>query len=103
MLAFDSTGTPLGVFSTDDRIADPRGLATDPRKRLLYLNSGNDRVLGLDERGDVVLDTGPMADLNPGGGVFGPDGRYYVGLRSARALLALPTGLDSAAPSAGLE
>jgi hypothetical protein len=95
LLAFGPAGEPLGPFSADDRIADPRGLAVDREKRLLYLNSGSDRVLCLDEHGEVVRDTGPIEALNPGGGVFGPDGRYYVGLRGARTLLALPARLDS--------
>ena len=29
LLAFDLDGTPLGFFSNDSRIADPRGLAVD--------------------------------------------------------------------------
>jgi len=96
LLAFDLSGAPLGPFSADDRIADPRGLAVDREKRLLYLNSGSNRVVALDRQGKVVRDTGPIDALNPGGGVFGPDGRYYVGLRSARTLLALAPGLESA-------
>jgi DNA-binding beta-propeller fold protein YncE len=96
LLAFDRTGAPLGVFSDDDRIADPRGLAVDRQNRLLYLNSGSNRVLALDEYGKVVRDTGPIEALDPGGGVFGADGRYYVGLRGARALVAFPANLDSA-------
>lgn len=96
LLAFDLAGAPLGPFSADGRIADPRGLAVDPEHRLLYLNSGSNRVLALDEHGKVVRDTGSIEALNPGGGVFGADGRYYVGLRGARTLLALPAGLDSA-------
>jgi len=96
LLAFDPAGEPLGPFSADDRIADPRGLAVDWKQRLLYLNSGRNRVLALDQHGKVVRDTGPMEALNPGGGVLGPDGRYYLGLRGARTLLALPSSLDSA-------
>jgi DNA-binding beta-propeller fold protein YncE len=95
LLAFDPAGQALGAFSTDRRIADPRGLAVDPASHLLYLNSGSNRVLALDKDGIVVRDTGPIEALNPGGGVFGPDGRLYVGLRSARTLLALPAGLNS--------
>ena len=53
-------------------------------------------VLALDPAGRVVRDTGPIEGLNPGGGNFGPDGRYYVGLRSARTIMALPTALDAA-------
>ena len=95
LLAFDRDGKPLGVFSDDSRIVDPRGLALDEKERLLFLNSA-DRVLALDAAGRVVRDTGVIADLNPGGGVFGPAGRYYAGLRSARTILALPPDLKSA-------
>jgi DNA-binding beta-propeller fold protein YncE len=34
-----------------------------------------------------------MASIQAGG-TFGPDGRYYVGLRRRRTILALPAGLD---------
>jgi hypothetical protein len=95
LLAFDRNGAPLGVFCNDERIADPRGLVADQHERLLYLNSGQDRVLALDTGGTVVRDTGPIEDLNPGGGNFGPDGRYYVGLRSARTVTAFPRTLDA--------
>jgi hypothetical protein len=44
----------------------------------------------------VVRDTGPIPKLNPGGGVFGPDGRYYIGLRSARTIMALSATLNDA-------
>jgi hypothetical protein len=96
LLAFDRDGRPLGAFSNDARIADPRGLAVGQKKELLFLNSGNDRVLALDLHGRVVRDTGPIAQLNPGGGTFGPDGRYYIGLRSARTIMALSAALDEA-------
>jgi hypothetical protein len=79
LLAFDHDGESLGPFSDDDRIVDPRGLAPEPEPGLLFLNSA-DRVLALDQAGKVVRDTGVIAGLNPGGGTFGPDGRYYVGL-----------------------
>jgi hypothetical protein len=94
LLAFDHAGEPLGRFSDDDRIVDPRGLALEPKSGLLFLNSA-DRVLALDSVGTVVRDTGVIAGLNPGGGTFGPDGRYYVGLRDARTALALPPSLKS--------
>lgn len=97
LLAFDSDGRPLGAFSTDSRIADPRGLAVDRKAGLLFLNSGSDRVLALNRDGRVVRDSGPIAGLNPGGGNFGPDGRYYVGLRGARSIMAFPAGLRGAA------
>jgi len=94
LLAFDHDGKPLGPFSDEDRIIDPRGLAPDPQRGLLFLNSA-ERVLALDSAGKVVCDTGVIAGLNPGGGIFGPDGRYYVGLRGARTVLALPPDLRS--------
>jgi DNA-binding beta-propeller fold protein YncE len=96
LLAFDVEGSPLGAFSDDARIADPRGMAVDPEGELLFLNSGADRVLALDRNGRVVRDTGPIPHLDPGGGVFGPDGRYHVGSRSARTIVAFPPTLDGA-------
>jgi DNA-binding beta-propeller fold protein YncE len=93
LLAFDRDGRPLGVFSTDNRIVDPRGLAVEEKERL-FLNSA-DRVLAVDTAGKVVRDTGVIPGLNPGGGAFGPDGRYYAGLRSARTILTLPPDLKS--------
>ena len=93
LLAFDRNGAPLGVFCK--RIADPRGLVVHQHEGLLYLNSGQDRVLALDEAATVVHVTGPIKSLNPGGRNFGPDGRCYVGLRSARTVTAFPRTLDA--------
>jgi hypothetical protein len=96
LLAFGHNGTPLGTFCNDPRIADPRGLAVHQHEGLLYLNSGQNRVLALEAGGTVVRDTGPIEGLNPGGGGnFGPDGRYYVGLRSARTVTAFTPTLDA--------
>ncbi|HTB00579.1 MAG TPA: hypothetical protein VK804_08890 [Bradyrhizobium sp.] len=95
LLAFDHAGGLLGTFSNDSRIVDPRGLAVDPEGALLFLNSGADRVLALDQQGQVVRDTGTVEGLNPGGGTFGPDGRYYVGLRSTRTIMAFTAALDA--------
>lgn len=75
LLAFDRDGKPLGVFSSDQRIADPRGLVVHQEGKLLYL-SARDRVLALDAGGAVVRATGTLQGLNAGGGNFGPDGRY---------------------------
>ena len=94
LLAFDQGGMALGVFSDDTRIADPRGLAVESDTGLLFLNSGADRILALDRHGKIVRDTGPIKGLNPGGGIFGPDRRYYVGLRSARTIIAFGRELD---------
>ncbi len=96
LLQFNRDGRPLGIFCSDARITDPRGLAVDQKKELLFLNSGSDRVLALDRHGRAVRDTGPIQQLNPGGGTFGPDGRYYIGLRSARTIMAFSATLDEA-------
>src|SRR5580658_923066 len=96
LLAFELGGSLLGTFIDDDRIADPRGLAVDPKENLLFLNSGADRVLAISSHGRIIRDTGRIEGLNPGGGIFGPDGRYFVGLRSTRTIIALSTSLDAA-------
>jgi hypothetical protein len=94
ILGFAADGELTGPFSQDSRISDPRGLCPDPSGELVYLNSGDDRVLALDRNGTVVLDTGRIDGLDPGGGVFGPGGRYCVGMRRRRTVLALPARLD---------
>lgn len=88
LLAFDLRGNAIGKFSSDDRIEDPRGLGYERELNLLFLNSGADHLLAIDAAGKVVRDTGRIAGLNPGGGNFGPDGRYYVGLRNAHSIMA---------------
>ncbi|MGP0033706.1 MAG: hypothetical protein ACLP4R_03875 [Solirubrobacteraceae bacterium] len=95
VLGFDSAGEVFGPFSRDPRIVDPRGLSIDPSGTHIYLNSGDDRVLALDRRGAVVRDSGRVPGLNPGGGTFGPDGRYYLGSRSRRTILGMPATLDA--------
>lgn len=95
-LAFDLDGKPLGIFSQDPRIADPRGLRVDPTGTLLYLNSGTDRVLALDAAGEVRYDSGAIPGLNPGGASFGPDGRLYVTLRTERSVAAFSPALAGA-------
>jgi hypothetical protein len=97
LLAFDRNGELLGPFSDDARIVDPRGVGVDGS--LLFLNSGSNRILALDAKGIVVRETGAIRGLNPGGGNFGPDGRYYVGLRAARTIMAFATTLDRAGES----
>src|SRR6202008_1461760 len=95
LLAFELDGTFRGAFIEDGRIADPRGLAVDPKENLLFLNSGADRVLAISSDGRVVRDTGRIEGLNPGGGNFGPDGRDFVGSRSKRTIIAFSTILDA--------
>ena len=95
LLVFELGGRSRGTFIDDDRIVDPRGLAVDPKENLLFLNSGADRVLAISAHGRVVRDTGRIDNLNPGGGNFGPDGRYFVGSRSKRTIIAFSTILDA--------
>jgi hypothetical protein len=95
ILSFTADGVMTGPFSRDRRISDPRGLSLGPSGELVYVNSGDDRVLALDGHGKVALDSGRIDGLDPGGGTFGPGDRYYVGLRRHRTILALPARLDS--------
>jgi DNA-binding beta-propeller fold protein YncE len=96
LLAFADDGKLIGAFSDDPRIVDPRGLGIDPVDRLLLVNSGSDRILALDRNGRVAHASRTVEGLNPGGGNFGPDGRYYVGLRSKRTIMAFARQLDTA-------
>jgi hypothetical protein len=95
ILGFTAEGSPTGPFSRDRRITDPRGLSLDPIGDLVYVNSGDNRTLALDRHGSVVLDSGRIDRLDPGGGTFGRDGRYYVGLRQRRTIRAFSPGLDT--------
>ncbi len=70
LLAFELDGSLRGTFIDDDRIADPRGLAVDPKENLLFLNSGADRILAISSEGLIVRDTGRIEGLNPGGGIL---------------------------------
>jgi len=96
ILAFADDGKPSGAFSNDPRIVDPRGLGIDRIDGLLFVNSGSDRILALDRSGHVVHASNSIVGLNPGGGNFGPDGRYYVGLRGERTIMAFARKLDRA-------
>jgi DNA-binding beta-propeller fold protein YncE len=96
ILGFGSEGEFTGPFSSDPRIADPRGMSLDPSGALVYLNSGDDRVLALDLHGYVMRDSGRIPGLDPGGAEFGPDGRYYVTARRQRTIRAMPAALDRA-------
>jgi DNA-binding beta-propeller fold protein YncE len=97
LLAFDDDGKILGALSNDSRIVDPRGLAVNPSTGLLFINCGNNRVLQLSSDGTVITDTGPIEGLDPGGGIFGLDGRYYVTARSRRTVMVFAPPFDSGA------
>jgi hypothetical protein len=94
VLAFTSEGELLGRFSNDDRISDPRGLVLHPASDLMYLNSGPDRIVALNQAGVVTRDSGSIDGLDPGGAIFGPDDRLYVTLRRRGTVLSLPASLD---------
>jgi hypothetical protein len=96
VLAFSMEGIAMGAFSDDPRITDPRGLRVSADGQLLYVNSGDDRILALDSQGEVQFDSCHIPGLDAGGGNLGPDGRYYVGLRSQRTIAAFPSDLDGA-------
>ena len=94
ILSFGPDGEFTGPFSSDPRIADPRGMSLDPSGALVYLNSGQDRVLALDLHGYVVRDSGRIPGLDPGGAEFRPDGRYHLTVRRQRTIRAMPAALD---------
>jgi len=95
LLCFSAGGELAGPFSNDPRITDPRGLSLSPAGDLIYVNSGDDRVLALGKNGKVTLDSGRQEGLDAGGGTFAPDGRYCVTLRRRGTILALPPRLDT--------
>ncbi len=96
VLSFSAGGELAGPFTDDPRITDPRGMSLSPAGDLVYLTSGDDRVLALDKNGSVTLDSGRQDGLDGGGGAFAPDGRYCVTLRRRGTILALPPRLDAA-------
>jgi hypothetical protein len=96
LLGFDAAGELVGSFSEDPRIVDPRGLCLDPSAAMVYVNCP-DRMLALDRAGRIVRDSGPMTDLDPGGAIFGPDGRFYVTMRRRRTILGIAATLDGPA------
>jgi DNA-binding beta-propeller fold protein YncE len=95
VLTFSAGGVLAGPFSDDPRITDPRGMSLSPAGDLVYVTSGDDRVLALDKNGSVALDSGRKGGLDGGGGTFAPDGRYCLTLRRRGSILALPPRLDA--------
>jgi DNA-binding beta-propeller fold protein YncE len=95
LVCFSAGGETAVPFSDDPRITDPRGLSLSPAGDLIYITSGDDRVLALDRNGTVTLDSGRIEGLDAGGGAFAPDGRYCVALRRRGTILAMPPRLDT--------
>jgi DNA-binding beta-propeller fold protein YncE len=94
LLSFNCEGSLLGRFTSDARIVDPRGMAPDALGSLIYVNSGDDRVLALDQNGEVILDSKRIPGLDPGGGRLGPDGRYFLTARGQGSVRGMPASLD---------
>jgi hypothetical protein len=99
VLRFTAQGEYLGPFTNDHRVVDPRGLCLNPTGSLVYVNSGSDRVLAIDRGGVVRHDSGKIAGLDPGGGIFGPGGRFYITVRQRRTIFSLLPDLNGGANS----
>jgi len=95
ILTFSASGKLAGPFSDDPRVTDPRGMSLSGAGDLVYVTSGDDRVLALDMSGNVALDSGRKEGLDGGGGTFAPDGRYCLTLRRRGTILAMPPQLDA--------
>ncbi len=95
LLSFSAGGELAGPFSDDPRITDPRGMSLSPAGDLIYVISGDDRVLALGKNGNVTLGSGRIEGLDGGGGTFAPDGRFCLTLRRRGTILALSPGLDT--------
>jgi DNA-binding beta-propeller fold protein YncE len=95
VLSFSGSGELAGPFSDDPRLTDPRGMSLSPPGDLVYVTSGDDRIVALGKNGNVVLDSGRRHGLDGGGGTFAPDGRYCLTLRRRGTILALPPQLDA--------
>jgi DNA-binding beta-propeller fold protein YncE len=92
---FDAvTGRFLGPFGHGVEISDPRGVRLSPDGTYVVVNNGDNRILTLDAKTGSFIGAWPLVeDLDPGGGKFGWDGRYYVGSRAQKSLIAFdPSG-----------
>ncbi len=96
---FDAaTGRFLGPFGHGVVISDPRGIRLSPDGAYVVVNNGDNRILTLDARTGSFIGAWPVVEeLDPGGGKFGWDGRYYVGSRTRNSVIAFdPTGRRAA-------
>jgi DNA-binding beta-propeller fold protein YncE len=84
------SGECEGEFGRGAGIGDPRGVRLSPDGRIVLVNDGDDRILKFAANNGAFL--GMLAELpglTPGGGKFGSDGRYYVGARTQKSVVAL--------------
>src|SRR5260370_12377681 len=72
ILAFADDGKPIGVFGDDPYIVDPRGLGIDRVDKLLFVNSGSNRILALHRNGAIVRGSRTLNRLDPGRPNFNP-------------------------------
>jgi hypothetical protein len=61
LLCFSADGELAGPFSQDRRITDPRGLSLSPAGDLLYVDSGDERVLALAAAPKAATPSAPAA------------------------------------------
>lgn len=86
---FDAdTGQFEGSFVRGGEIVDPRGIRLSPDGASVVVNNGDNRILKLNANvGTLVQALPAVPGLNPGGGKFGWDGRYYVGSRTLKSVI----------------
>ena len=98
LFVFDpQTCSQPGNFGRGSGIKDPRGIRLDPTGKRLFVNNGDHRILALEvATGQLLQATAAIPNLDPGGGNFGPDGRYYVGSRQGGTIVSFDPDLNDA-------
>ena len=87
------TGRLEGVLGEGAGIHDPRGLRPAPDESYFVVNNGDDSILKFETATRRFLGVvARLPGLNPGGGKFGSDGRYYVGSRSWKSVVVFDVG-----------
>jgi hypothetical protein len=84
------SGQLLGPFGCGAKIVDPRGIRLNPKGDHVVVSNGDDKLLVFDAKsGGYFGELPSVPGLNPGGSKFGKDGRFYVGSRSQRRVIAI--------------
>jgi DNA-binding beta-propeller fold protein YncE len=93
---FDAaSGRFEGAFGCGAEIRDPRGIRLSPDRSFVLVNNGDDRILKFEAASGKFLGSLSFRPgLDPGGGKFGWDGRYYVGSRSEKSIIAFDVAGD---------